>query len=225
MEVSTNLGRVSLVPRGEYEPAAEYARLDVVQYGGSGYLVLRPVQGVTPEDGENYMLLAGRGEPGKKGDPGQKGDPGAPGPQGKGFVIKGYYPSLGSLEAAVPSPEEGDSYGVGGADPYDIYTWDAVHEAWVNNGTIQGPPGHKGDPGPAFTYDDFTPEQLEALRGPKGDPGTAGKSAWQYAQEGGYAGTEEEFGQLLADAATKTYVDDLIGDIASILDSINGEAA
>ena len=30
MEVSTNLGRVSLVPRGEYDPAAAYRRLDVV---------------------------------------------------------------------------------------------------------------------------------------------------------------------------------------------------
>lgn len=30
----------------------------------------------------------------------------------------------------------------------------------------------KGD---AFTYEDFTPEQLEALRGPKGDPGEPGK--------------------------------------------------
>lgn len=34
-----------------------------------------------------------------------------------------------------------------------------------------GPKGEKGDP---FTYEDFTPEQLEALRGPKGDPGPQG---------------------------------------------------
>ena len=33
---------------------------------------------------------------------------------------------------------------------------------------IQGPPGPQGE---AFTYDDFTPEQLEALRGPQGEPG------------------------------------------------------
>lgn len=31
--------------------------------------------------------------------------------------------------------------------------------------------GSKGDPGDAFTYDDFTPEQLNSLKGPKGDPG------------------------------------------------------
>lgn len=34
-----------------------------------------------------------------------------------------------------------------------------------------GAPGEKGDP---FTYEDFTPEQLEALRGPAGDPGKDG---------------------------------------------------
>ena len=70
MEVSTPLGRVSLVPRGEYDPAAAYVRLDLVQYGGSAYVVLRPVRGVTPADGEDYMLLAQRGKPGAPGDNG-----------------------------------------------------------------------------------------------------------------------------------------------------------
>ena len=35
----------------------------------------------------------------------------------------------------------------------------------------EGPPGPKGDP---FTYEDFTPEQLEGLKGPKGDTGPVG---------------------------------------------------
>lgn len=35
----------------------------------------------------------------------------------------------------------------------------------------EGPPGPKGEP---FTYDDFTPEQLEGLKGPKGDTGPVG---------------------------------------------------
>ena len=35
----------------------------------------------------------------------------------------------------------------------------------------QGPVGLKGD---AFTYDDFTPEQLASLKGPKGDTGAQG---------------------------------------------------
>lgn len=44
--------------------------------------------------------------------------------------------------------------------------------------------GKKGDP---FTYDDFTAEQLAALTG------ADGKSAYQYAKEGGFTGTEAEF--------------------------------
>ena len=35
----------------------------------------------------------------------------------------------------------------------------------------QGPQGPKGD---AFTFEDFTPEQLASLKGPKGDTGAQG---------------------------------------------------
>ena len=38
----------------------------------------------------------------------------------------------------------------------------------------QGPQGEKGDKGDAFTYDDFTVEQLAALKGEKGDTGPQG---------------------------------------------------
>lgn len=39
---------------------------------------------------------------------------------------------------------------------------------------------------------------LVVIEGPKGDPGKDGKSAYQYAVEGGYTGTEEEFAEKLA---------------------------
>ena len=38
----------------------------------------------------------------------------------------------------------------------------------------QGPQGEKGDKGDAFTYSDFTAEQLAALKGEKGDTGATG---------------------------------------------------
>ena len=38
----------------------------------------------------------------------------------------------------------------------------------------QGEPGVKGDKGDAFTYADFTQEQLEALKGQQGEPGRDG---------------------------------------------------
>lgn len=69
------------------------------------------------------------------------------GTDGTGLVIKGYYATLEDLEEAVPAPEIGDVYGVGTEDPFDIYVWDGINEEWVNNGSIQGPPGEPGTPG------------------------------------------------------------------------------
>ena len=57
------------------------------------------------------------------------------------------------------------------------------------NGSDVGLKGDKGDP---FTYSDFSAEQLAALKG------ADGKSAYQYAQEGGYTGTETAFSEKLA---------------------------
>ena len=60
----------------------------------------------------------------------------------------------------------------------------------------QGPQGPKGDKGDAFTYSDFTAEQLAALKGPKGDKGAtgaAGQSAYAAAQAGGYTDTQTNF--------------------------------
>lgn len=56
--------------------------------------------------------------------------------EGQDFEIRGYYPTLEALEAAVPEPEKGYAYGVGTAAPYDIYVWDLVHGVWVNNGPM-----------------------------------------------------------------------------------------
>lgn len=68
----------------------------------------------------------------------------------------------------------------------------------------QGPKGDTGDTGPAGPQGEIGPQ------GPKGDPGETGpagadgqpgadgKSAYQYAQEGGYTGTEAEFAAKLA---------------------------
>ena len=62
--------------------------------------------------------------------------------------ILGYFNTYAQLTAAVPNPNIGDTYAVGTAAPYDIYTWNAIGQQWRNNGPIQGV---KGDNGVTFT--------------------------------------------------------------------------
>ena len=55
---------------------------------------------------------------------------------------------------------------------------------------------------------DFTDEQIEALKGEDGkdgQDGAAGKSAYEYAKEGGYTGTEAEFAAKLAKENAPAY--------------------
>ena len=68
---------------------------------------------------------------------GQKGDTGAAGKDGKNFTILGYKDSLEQLQTDVPSPAQGDAYGVGTVEPYELYIYDTT-KGWVANGTIGG---------------------------------------------------------------------------------------
>ena len=45
---------------------------------------------------------------------------------------------------------------------------------WIALGRVVGDTGEKGDTGDAFTYEDFTPEQLASLKGETGATGPAG---------------------------------------------------
>lgn len=70
-----------------------------------------------------------------------------------------------NLFSELPAdPAVGDTYQVKSENT--CYSWNG--KTWLDAGDlcIIGPPGDKGD---AFTYEDFTPEQLAALVGPKGD--------------------------------------------------------
>jgi hypothetical protein len=126
----------------------------------------------------------------------------------------GYYASVSALEEAVPSPAIGDAYGIGSAEPYDIYIWGG--EAWVDNGPIQGPAGPQGDAGPQGPKGDTGDTGPQGPKGDTGDTGPAGpggKSAYEYAVDAGYTGTEAELSEALAS----------LGDLNAILDDINGE--
>lgn len=53
------IGKVAVTPRGAYNPATSYTKLDTLTYNGSSYMALQPVTGVTPtDDGVNYQLVA-----------------------------------------------------------------------------------------------------------------------------------------------------------------------
>ena len=60
----------------------------------------------------------------------------------------------------------------------------------------QGPKGDKGDKGDTGATG---PRGPQGEVGADGQPGADGKSAYQYAKEGGYTGTEEEFAAKLAE--------------------------
>lgn len=135
------------------------------------------------------------GPQGPQGDPGTTGPQGPEGPQGpqgetgKGLTVLDYYDSLEALQAAVQSPAAGDAYGVGAAEPYDIYIY-SPSRGWVNNGPLQGakgdtgPEGPKGDPGEQGPKGDTGPQGpqgpqgeqgIQGPAGPQGDPGAPGE--------------------------------------------------
>jgi hypothetical protein len=145
---------------------------------------------VKDHTGEWRHVPAFVGAPGPAGPAGADGPAGPAGPPGQGFAVLGYYDTLGDLEAAVPDPAAGDAYGVGAEAPYNIYIWDGVNEEWVDNGTIQGPPGQSGQDGKSVelqktstniqwrrvgdsTWTDLV--ALSELKGAGGDPGADGR--------------------------------------------------
>ena len=72
-----DLGKVAMIPKGNYSELVPYKPLDIITYQGSSYLVLKECIGQTPTEGEYYMLLS------KKGDQGPQGLQGIQGPQGE----------------------------------------------------------------------------------------------------------------------------------------------
>lgn len=82
-------------------------------------------------------LKGQKGDKGDIGNTGEKGDTGAAGKDGKNFTILGYKDSLEQLQTDVPSPAQGDAYGVGTVEPYELYIYDTT-KGWVANGAIGG---------------------------------------------------------------------------------------
>lgn len=130
--------------------------------------------GITPTIGDNGNWYLGRTDTGKPsrgatGAPGKDGAPGAQGAQGE----KG--------DKGDPG-EKGDP-GAPGTDGITPTIGDNGN--WYLGGTDTGKPSRGADGATGAT-------------GATGEKGTDGKSAYQYALEGGYTGTEAEFAAKLA---------------------------
>ncbi len=81
------------------------------------------------------------------------GAKGADGADGKNFMVLGYYETLSALNAAVPSPGAGDTYGVGTEPPYAFYMYDPTISNWRYVGNLQGPAGPTGGEDNFVRYD------------------------------------------------------------------------
>lgn len=146
------------------------------------------------------------GPQGEKGEQGEKGDKGDPGADGTSFTVLGRYDTLDALQAAHPAGSEGDAWAVGSAEDNDIYLWNVDTQAWQNIGSLQGPTGPQGPAGRDGTDGKDGPPGAagqDGAQGPpgadgaQGPPGPTGKTAYQYAADGGYTGTEEDFQALM----------------------------
>ena len=104
-----------------------------------------------------------------KGDKGPKGDTGAQGPQGE----KGDTGAQGPKGDTGDKGDKGEKGDPGEQGPKGDTGAQGPQGEKGDTGE-QGPKGDKGDKGDAFTYADFTAEQLAALKGEKGEKGDTG---------------------------------------------------
>lgn len=126
---------------------------------------------------------------------------------------------------------------------------DPITKEWKEITTIMGPAGPQGPKGEdgGIKFEELTDDQKEQLRGPQGEEGPQGPVGPQGSagpagapgpqgekgETGVHVGTEEPQDDSLVwinpnggssgAIVTKDYVDQVIGDLAAVLDAINGE--
>lgn len=168
-----DLGKVSILYRGEYSSTAVYASLDVVTYEGSSYICIKGTKGNPPTDTTYFGLLC-------------------EGMEGRGITSV----NLIDNKHLVVNYTDGTSTDIG---EVVIHTpLDQIDAASINSdghlilskddGTTldagyvvgpAGPTGPRGKKGDPFRYEDFTFDQLEGLRGPQGIQGIQGEQGIQ----------------------------------------------
>ena len=171
---------------------------------------------------------------------GIQGPQGPKGENGKGLTILDYYDDLEALQAAVQSPKDGDVYGIGTSEPYDIYIYSPT-KGWVNNGKLQGAKGDTGAQGPAgadgatftpavdssgnisWTNDKSLPNpDTVNIRGPQGPAGADGANGQDGAE--GPQGPAGPAGPNEVSTTTGTNITGLLkGNGAMVQQAVPGE--
>lgn len=161
------------------------------------------------------------GAPGEAGPQGPKGDTGETGPQGP----------KGDTGAVGPQGPKGDTGETGPQGPKGDTGATGPQGPKGDTGTTgpQGPKGDTGATGPQGPKGDTGETGSQGPKGDTGATGAAGKTAYSYAQDGGYTGTEAEFAAKLA-KEYPTKVSELENDSKFIqasgapVQSVNGRA-
>ena len=186
------------------------------------------------------MVKGSKGDKGDTGPAGPKGDTGDIGPQGQkgdAFTFEDFTPEqLASLKGPKgdtgPQGEKGDTGAQGlKGDKGDTGPQGPQGLKGDKGDTgpqgEKGPKGDKGDTGPqgekgpkgdAFTYDDFTPEQLASLKGQKGDIGPQGPQGPK-----GEKGDKGDSGTITIDTSLSTTSTNAVQNKA-ITTAINSKA-
>ncbi len=168
----------------------------------SNYIQKSPITGFVKNDGSIDSI--------PKGD---KGDTGPQGPKGDAFTFEDFTPEqLASLKG--PKGDKGDTGPAGPKGEKGDAGLQGPAGLKGPKGDIgsQGPQGPKGD---AFTFEDFTPEQLASLKGPKGDTGAQGPQ--------GEKGDKGDSGTITIDTSLSTTSTNAVQNKA-ITTAINSKA-
>lgn len=167
--------------------------------------------GITPTIGDNGNWYLGETDTGKpsRGEPGPQGPQGETGPQGE----QGPQGPQGEKGDTGPTGADGQPGADGAPGPIGA-------TPNIQIGTVETLPAGS----PATASMGGTPENPMLNLGiPKGQTGDAGKSAYQYAHEGGYTGTEEEFAVKLAENTySKSEIDAIMGSYINDIDTLVG---
>lgn len=157
---------------GSYDTSDELFSTHPIGAFGDSYLVEGDlyVWSDTESTWKNVGSIQGpQGEKGDTGPQGPQGEQGEQGEKGDPFTYKDFTAEqLAELKGEKgdvgPQGEQGPKGDTGAIGP----------QGEKGDVGAAGPQGEKGDKGDSFTYDDFTAEQLVALKGEKGDKGDKG---------------------------------------------------